>query len=209
MVYHVVFISNGYLYCLQMYSWSSQASIYWWKATCYHFSYISVHFVFINLLVKIHTCFTDNFNRSSALAESIFSKLLHLPKSIYREKYSFCCCIRDRKGCNKFHVLKKLGKLMLKVLHFCVYSLYRVTRYKVFLIQKVQIQPFIKVGPISAWENLKSQHFFPQRRRLIQGKLSYLLWNWVSNSNPMYSKSQHTSLNEIIFRIFFLAVRWF
>lgn len=78
------------------------------NAACYQFLYISVHFVFVNLVIKIHTSPTDNFNRSSALAESLFSKMLHLPKSFHREKYSFWSCIRDRKGCNKFHVLKKL-----------------------------------------------------------------------------------------------------
>lgn len=50
--------------------------------------------------------------------------------------------------------------MMSKVLEVCVYSPYQVTRYKVFLTQKVQIQPFIKVWHISAWDNLKSQHFF-------------------------------------------------
>lgn len=58
---------------------------------------------------------------------------------------------------------------MLKVLHVCVYSLYRVTRYKVFLMQKVQIQPFIKVWPISAWENLKSQLFFSSEKMTDSG----------------------------------------
>lgn len=74
------------------------------NTTCYHFSYISVHFVFRNLLIKIHTCSTHSFNRSSALVEYVFSNLLHLSKSIYREKYSFHCCIRYRKGCSKFHM---------------------------------------------------------------------------------------------------------
>lgn len=37
------------------------------------------YFDFVNLLIKIHTCSTGNFNRSSALAESAFNDLLIFP----------------------------------------------------------------------------------------------------------------------------------
>lgn len=94
---------------------------------------------------------------------------------------------------------------MLKVLEVWVYSLYQLpctTRNKVFLTQKVQIQPFIKISPIGTWDNLKSQLFFPRENAWFRIRLSYLLWNWVS-------KSQHTSLNEIIIHIFFFFSEMF
>lgn len=48
------------------------------NTTCY-FHIISEYFGFINLLIKIHTHSTGNFNRSSALAESAFNDLLTCP----------------------------------------------------------------------------------------------------------------------------------
>lgn len=56
----------------------------------------------------------------------------------------------------------------------CTHSVHTVSRYKAFLAQTVQIQPFIKVWAISAWDNLKSQHslpLFPRWKNYIQGKI--------------------------------------
>lgn len=91
---------------------------------------------------------------------------------------------------------------MLKVLEYCVYSLYWASRYKVFLKKSVQIQPYIKVWPLSVWD-LKSQLFFlPGEKDWFRVSLSYLLWNWVF-------KSQLMPQNEIIFEIFFFCPEMF
>lgn len=138
------------------------------------FLYISVYFVFVNLVIKVHTSSTDNFNRNSALAESIFSKMLHLPKSFHREKYSFSGCIRDRKGCNKFHVLKKAGgnwcwRFWNIVCTHCTEP--GGTMYSWKKTNQVQIQPCVKVWSLSV-QDLKSQIFLLHRKkRLIQGNL--------------------------------------